>query len=189
LNTNGLDAASRLHLLRTESIGGILLVTRIYDATGPTTAPFITILAAPAVATYDVAATDHGVILDDIWDDSALAGFDPSLLTSGVNCPVLAAQEGYSRATNLTSKIESLLIDAQPLLVPEGQKLGGKVSVADTTHFRAFYLPEVCNLPLGMRWPLDITFADFALSIKVALGKSYGPFEAALQVLQPMLDP
>jgi hypothetical protein len=60
------------------------------------TAPFITILAAPAVTTYDEAATEHGVILDNIWDESTLASFDPSLVTTEVTCPVLAAQEGYS---------------------------------------------------------------------------------------------
>jgi hypothetical protein len=83
-------------------------------------------------------------------DESTLASFDPSLVTTVINCPILAAQEGYSWATNLTSKIESLLIDVQPLLIPEGQKLGVTVSLAETTHFRAFFLPEVCNLPSGL---------------------------------------
>jgi hypothetical protein len=39
LNTIGLDDVSCLRLLRTASIGGILLVTRLYDETGPTTLP------------------------------------------------------------------------------------------------------------------------------------------------------
>jgi hypothetical protein len=92
LSSIGLDVASHLpHLLCTGSVGGILLATRLYDEIGPTTVPFITILAAPVVATYDEASTDHGVILDDIWDESALAGFNPSLVPTDFNCPILAA--------------------------------------------------------------------------------------------------
>jgi hypothetical protein len=33
-----------------------------------------------------------------------------------------------------------------------------------------FLLPEVCHFPLGMRWPLDISFLDLATSIRVAGG-------------------
>jgi hypothetical protein len=189
LNAPDLDAASRLRLLRTGSVGGILVVTRLYDSTGPTTVPFLTILAAPAVTTYDETSVDQGVILEDLWDDSALAGFDPTLDAPGTNCPVLAAQEGFSRDPTLTSNIESLLVDAQPLLIPEGQKLGGIVTLDDESYPLPFLLPEVCNFPLGMRWPLDISFLDLATSIRVALGKTYAPFQTVLQVLQPRLEP
>jgi hypothetical protein len=60
-------------------------------------------LAAPVVATYDEASTDHGVLLDDIWDETALMGFHSSLDATGVDCPILVAQEDYSRADNSTS--------------------------------------------------------------------------------------
>jgi hypothetical protein len=114
-------------------------MTHLYDETEPTTVPFITILVArTAVATYAEASAEHGVILDNIWDESALAGFDCSLVLSDVNCPILAAQEGYSRAVNITSRTESLLLHAQPLLIPEGQKPGLEVSLDEITHFWAF---------------------------------------------------
>jgi hypothetical protein len=69
----------------------------LYDETGAVTAPFITILGAPSVVTYHQLLTDKGVILDNVWDESALKGFAPTLVTSTHHCPVLAAQEGYSR--------------------------------------------------------------------------------------------
>ena len=46
LNTAVLDVTQRLQQLRTDNIGGILVVTRVADATGGGT-PFLTILAAP----------------------------------------------------------------------------------------------------------------------------------------------
>jgi hypothetical protein len=133
LNTIGLNAASRLCLLPTSYVGSILLVAHLYVEMGPTTAPFIMILAAPAVVTYNEVSADHGVLLDDIWDETALASFHPSLDVTGVNCPFLVAQEGYSRAANITShQIESMLLDAQPLLIPEGQDLVGILSCLRT---------------------------------------------------------
>ncbi len=82
LNDTSIDPHSRLHLLRTGSVGGILLVTQLFDTNGSVTREFITILAAPSVVTYRPETTDHGIILDDRWDDSALQGFDPALVTS-----------------------------------------------------------------------------------------------------------
>jgi hypothetical protein len=52
LNHPKLNGAAHLNLLRTGSIGGILLVTYLFDTTGPTTESFITILVAPSMATY-----------------------------------------------------------------------------------------------------------------------------------------
>jgi hypothetical protein len=85
LNNTALDTASHLHLLCTGSVGSILLVTwRLYDLTGPTTAPFIIKILvtgplAPLAATYNMMSLYQWVILDNIWDESALAGFDPAL--------------------------------------------------------------------------------------------------------------
>ena len=104
LNDLTLDPASRLHLLRTGCVGGFLVVTQLYDADGTVTEPFITILAAPSIATYRQELTDQGLILDDVWDKSALAGFHPTLVTSMAHCPILAAQEGYSRDPSLPTK-------------------------------------------------------------------------------------
>ena len=187
LNDPTLDMEERLCQIRTGNVGGILLVTRLYDNTGPTTESFITIIAAPSMATYDPSSSEPGVLFDDIWDETALTGFDPSLDFTSVTRPIMAATEGYSRATNLTGQIMALLLDAQPILIPEGQLLGSKVRIEENDHFRAFLLPEVCNLPFGIRWPTDIGFPDFAASLKAALGKSFTHFETVLQTLQPQL--
>jgi hypothetical protein len=68
----------------------------LYNETGVVTEPFIAILGAPLVVTYNQLLTDKGIILDGMWDESALWGFDPALVTSIHHCPILAATEGYS---------------------------------------------------------------------------------------------
>ena len=50
LNTTPLDVPTRLKQLRTENIGGLLVVTKVADSTGKSI-PFLTLLAAPSVAT------------------------------------------------------------------------------------------------------------------------------------------
>jgi hypothetical protein len=127
LNGPTMDMEARLRLLRTGSVGGILLVARLFDVNGPTTDSFVTILAAPAMATYDPTSPEPGLLFDDIWDETALSGFDPSLDLTAVNRPILAAQEGYSRAASLTGQITGLLLDAQPILIPAGQSIGQQI--------------------------------------------------------------
>jgi hypothetical protein len=63
------------------------------------------------------------------------------------------------------------------------------VQNGEDTFLLAFYLPEVCNLPLGLRWPTDIGFLEFAASICAALGKNSPPFEAVLQALKTLMEP
>jgi hypothetical protein len=189
LNDPALTSSLRLNQLCTGSVGGILVVTRLFDDTGPVTEPFNTILAAPSVATYGTSVPDPGLILDDIWEELALQGFDPDLVTSTIHCPILAAQKGYSRDTSLPAKVEDILLDAQPLLLPEGKLIGTKVSTGDGTFLHTFLLPEVCNLPLGFRWPTNIGYSDFLASIRAALGKNFPPFEAILAALKPLLEP
>ena len=150
LNDPTHDPYSRLHSLRTGNVGGILVVTQLFELGGPVTAPFITILAAPSVATYRQETTDQGIILDDVWDDTALQGFAPTLVTSVAHCPILAAQEGYSRDLSLDTQVETILLDSQPLLIPEGELIGQKVKRGDATFPRTYFPPEVCNLLLRL---------------------------------------
>jgi hypothetical protein len=189
LNKKSIDSQSRLHYLCTGSVGGILLVTQLFDNHGSVTRAFITILATPSVVTYRQETTGQGIILDDLWDDSALQGFDPALVTSTAHCPVLAAQEGYYRDPSLKTTVENILLDSQPLLLPEGELIGATVQHGEDLFLRAFYLPEVCNLPLGLRWPTDIGFPEFVASIRAALGNNSPPFEAVLQALKPIMEP
>jgi hypothetical protein len=89
----------------------------------------------------------------------------------------------------LQTKVVSLLQDAQPILLPTGQQLAERRQLDNVSYSLAFFLPEVCNLPLGMRWPTSIGFADFSSSIKAALGKSGDHFISVLTALQPSLEP
>jgi hypothetical protein len=87
LNNLSLDPHSCLNFLHTGSVGGILFVTWLFDETSPAVMePFISILAPPSVVTYCSKMTDQGLFLDDVWDDSTLNGFDPSLVNSEVHC-------------------------------------------------------------------------------------------------------
>jgi hypothetical protein len=180
LNDTSIDPLSCLHLLLTGSFGSILLVTQLFDTNGPVTHVFITILAAPSVVMYRQDTTDQGIIMDDLWEDSALHGFDPALVTSTAHCPVLAAQEGYSRDPSLKTTVDNILLNSQPLFLPEGELIGATVPHGEGIFLRAFYLPEVCNLPLGLRWPTNIGFSEFGASIHAALDKNAPSFEAVL---------
>jgi hypothetical protein len=104
------------------------------------------------------------------------------------NHAVLAAQEGFSRALLLQRKVISLLQDAQPIFLPAGQQLAQRMGINAMSHSRAFFLPEVCNMPLGMCWPTTIGFADFLSSITAALGKSGDYFISILKALQPSME-
>ena len=76
------------------------------------------------------------------------------------------------------------------MLLPHGQHISQCVTTPDgTIHIRAFLLPEVCDMPLGFRWPTSIGFSDFVASITAALGKSSVNFTNVLQALQPQLAP
>jgi hypothetical protein len=53
LNTMEHDAEKRMNQLRTDAIGGVLMVTTVLiEADGSASSPFITIVAAPLVATF-----------------------------------------------------------------------------------------------------------------------------------------
>ena len=139
INDPTMDETTRLKLLRTGAIGGILLVTRMFDDTGAATVPFITILAAPALATCNPTTSDKGVFLEDLWDEAALKGFDPMLDLTQPHCPVIAAQQGFSRSSTVPSRVISLLLDAQPVIIPHGQSLGKSITMTDgQIYLRAF---------------------------------------------------
>ncbi len=122
------------------------------------------------------------------WDETTIAALPSTVVSSDANHAVLAAQEGFSLALSLQTKVISLLQDAQPIFLPAGQQLAQRVVINETPHSRAFFLPEVCNMPLGMRWPTSIGFADFSSSITAALGKSGDYFISILKALQPSME-
>jgi hypothetical protein len=132
-------------LIRTENIGGILVVTRIADETGAGI-PFLTLPATPSMVTYNVITGDAGILLDDVWDETILGAFKPHNDTTEGHCPPIGAKEGFLRLSKLKPNVFSLLQDSQPLLLPEGE-----LTCATVTHDVnilpcTIFLPEVCNL-------------------------------------------
>jgi hypothetical protein len=72
-----------------------LVVTSIADE-DLTSLPFITLLVAPSVATFNAVMGDPGVILEDLWDTIVLSNFLPDLTMRTIHCPLMQAQEGFS---------------------------------------------------------------------------------------------
>jgi hypothetical protein len=154
-------------ILCTGSGGGILVASQLFDTSGSVTGAFIMILAAPPVVAYRQEAADQGLISDDIWDDSALQGFDSALVTFIAHCPILVAQEGHSRTPSLPTKVENVLLDSQPLRLTEGELIGAKVKHGEDVFLRPFLFMEVCNLPLlGLR----SCIGDSAITLMTYLG-------------------
>ena len=101
LNVDVLGRDERLKLLRTDAVGGVLLVTTVIDPDGATSRPFITILAALSVAIFIPPVSDNGVLYNDIWDTMVMERFAPELDKEVAHSPFLGAQEGFTRADAL----------------------------------------------------------------------------------------
>jgi hypothetical protein len=99
---------------------------------------------------------------------------------------LLVAAEGFSRQVKLPSTIE-FITDSQPLFIPFGEQLWAPVMTLTGTTTRAFFLPEVCDLPLDLVWPTSIRFDDMHASVH-ALKGGYAHFLLILTTLQPTLS-
>jgi hypothetical protein len=95
------DKEKRMNQLRMEAIGGVIMVTVVIDADGTTSSPFITIVAAPLVATFTPPMKDTGILYTNIWEEMAVERFVPWMDMELAHCPVLGAQEGFVGATTL----------------------------------------------------------------------------------------
>jgi hypothetical protein len=177
---------ARLSSLRSDAIGGILLVTQQYAPDGTTSVPYITVVAAPALATLGPLDVTHppGYSFSDFWDEDVLAPFglpaDPAL-----HCPFMAAAEGTSRQVKLPGILD-FLQDSQPLFFPYGEQAASFVQSGSQLHYRAFYLPEVCGLPIGLVWPTTIGYDDFLSSIQ-SIKSDYLHFALVVQALKSSL--
>jgi hypothetical protein len=132
--------------LQTESIGCILLVVQ---AASPGSFPFITLVAAPSMATLGAQSPGNppGILLADIWQASVLQPFTAALIMEHPHCPILVASEGFSRPT--TSPTPKLyLADTNPLFFPSGELFSKSVEIepGDST-YRAVFLLKVCSPP------------------------------------------
>jgi hypothetical protein len=122
---------ARMDTLRCDSVGGILLVTQQFAKDGTVTSPYITVVAAPALATLgSVSATD------DFRDESVLSAY-AFAVDDNDHCPLLVASEGFSGQVKLPSTIE-FLTDSQPLFFPSGEELWTPVTTTTGTTTRAF---------------------------------------------------
>ena len=185
LNPTTLTVENRLLQLRTDKVGAILLVTTVLDEAGLASVPFITIIGAPSMATHMQLYVENGVLYDDVWDSLVMSCFKPDLNMDEPHCPILGAQQGFTRAPTLKPGMFHLLQETQPLVFPAGEL---KVTPEAITYPRTIFLPEVCNFPLGMRWPIDIGYDDFKRSIQGALGTSGTVFQKIIYSMEEQLE-
>jgi hypothetical protein len=122
-NVGSTSEADRMFQLCTGAVGGGLLVTQLLGKDGAVQPAFITLLAVHLAATYSPGVADAGPIFADIWDEVALADLPKTVDLSVANYPVLGAQAGSSRSVTILTKVLSLLVDAQHILLPEGQPI------------------------------------------------------------------
>jgi hypothetical protein len=97
----------------------------------------------------------------------------------------MAAAEGTSCQVKLPG-IMDLLKDSQSLFFPYREQAASFVQSGSQLNYRAFYLPEVCGLPLGLVWPTTIGYDDFLGSIQ-SLKSDYAHFALVVQALKPSL--
>jgi hypothetical protein len=72
------------------------------------------------------------------------------------------------------------------VLAPHFEQLAEQITTTSANLSRSFFLPEVCNMPLGMAWPTAISFDDFYSSIQSLKG-GYSIFLGSLQAIKPQL--
>ena len=77
----------------------------------------------------------------------------------------MAAAEDVSRKVKLPG-IMDFMHDTQPLFFPYGEQIAATVQLTMESHYRAFCLPKVCGLLLGLVWPTTIGFKDYLASIQ-----------------------
>jgi hypothetical protein len=146
------------------------------------------VVAAPALVTLGSldATNPPGYSFLDFWDDAVLTPFG---LPAGptLHCPFMAAAKGISHKVKLPG-IMDLKEDSQPLFFPYKDKVASFVQLESELHFQAFYLPEVCGLPLGLVWPTLIGYDDLLTSVQ-CLKSDYHHFTQVIQVLQSQITP
>jgi hypothetical protein len=67
----------------------------------------------------------------------------------------MVAAEGVSCNIKLPG-IMDFMQGTPPLCFPTGELVAATVQLPMESYYRAFYLPEVCGLPLGLVWPTTI---------------------------------
>jgi hypothetical protein len=120
--------------------------------------PILQVLASPAVATLgSFSASEHpGINLGEAWDLTS-PPFD-AMPVADTTCPLLAMSGGFSRQTHPLT-LSNYLASTYPLFIPSGEEVASTVSVIPNLPIlRAFYLPTVSSLPVGMFWKIkDLT--------------------------------
>jgi len=191
------DCASARHLrfrsFYEQPVGAMLMVVKLWDVASQTFSnPVIRLLGAPSPATLTSLATQtpRGVLLPDLWDPTVLLPLLGQFPSAEV-CPILFITEGNTRTPLLRSSLTTLLKSGAPVIVVDGLPLADIVVSPDhSPSYRALFLPVASGAPIGMTWPIGISFPDLVASI-LRLGRTkklFAPFVALLQDQQEAIS-
>ena len=151
------DPVARLRTLQSKPLGGILCVVNSLGT--PNSDSFVTIVAAPIMAAVGALNASPGIPLSDLWTDSISSAWE---LDDANHCPLMAGIGSYSRTNMTTMRPTSELLAASvPWLFPFGESVAETVTSNHRWVYRAIFLPEVCDPPIGMFWPTSISFSVF----------------------------
>jgi hypothetical protein len=97
------------------------------------------------MATHKPPFSENGVLFDDIWDPTVLERFKPLLVTEDLHCPILGAQEGFTRALKMQPGMFQILQESQPLLLPAGKLMITTLTYEVIVYPCTIVLLEVCK--------------------------------------------
>jgi hypothetical protein len=151
--------------------------------------PVLQVLANPAVSTLGSfnSADRPGINLSKAWDLTT-SPFD-QMPVADTTCPLLAMSGGFSHMAHPLT-IANYLSSTAPLFIPSSEEMASTVSVVSGSPLiRAFYLPWVLNLPVGMFWqPKNLTIENMLKSIRALSISSPSPYASFIYILESLND-
>jgi hypothetical protein len=133
------------------------------------------------MATHTQPYVENRVLYEDVWDPSVMTHFQPDLKMDDSHCPILGAQQGFTRAPSL-ARDTAFVFPCWQVDLHQRDLHGHYLSAHNLV------LPEVCDFPLGMRWPIDIGYNVFKRSIQGALGAAGAVFQKILHSMNEQLQ-
>jgi hypothetical protein len=108
------------------------------------------------ISTTSSTSNPPDILLANIWAKLDLQPFAAIADVDQPHCPILAASEGFSRATAPATP-QLYIDDPQPMFFPAGELFIELVAIDQSNPtYRAFFLPGNCSPLLSLCWPTDI---------------------------------
>ena len=140
------EGVARLNILDQKRVGAILLVGQ-----GETGAPFITVLGAPTITMVDLTEAD------------AFGAPEWQTQTGRSNVShAVVASAGWQTRTDIPLDRRSLETTCAPVLMTKGDDFMSRANGS----FKVLFLPDFCDPPVGLYWPVEVTYESFCESLR-----------------------